>query len=88
VFRAPLLTSTQSRGSSGKGQRSGIIDGGDAGSRQYYGDIVIEDLEVGEEEDRVVLSMQDRQRFFDRASEAKSKRTMDDRVRAEDFVYS
>jgi hypothetical protein len=63
-----------------------VINGGDAGSRDYYGDIVIDDLQEGEAEDRVVLNMQDQQRYFEGGSNLKGKRKMDDRVKTDRFL--
>jgi hypothetical protein len=63
-----------------------MINGGGAGLRDYYGDIVIDDLEEGEAEDRVVLNMQDQQRYFEGGSNLKGKRKMDDRVKQPTLV--
>lgn len=44
---------------------SGLIDGGDAGSRNYYGETDLEDLRAQSEPERIMLDMQGREKYFE-----------------------
>ncbi|KAH9809350.1 hypothetical protein DFH28DRAFT_1098569 [Melampsora americana] len=47
------------------GRRTGgVIDGGDAGSRNYYDDTTLSDLNVDKETDRIILDIQGQERYF------------------------
>lgn len=58
-----LLEQTMGHDPANKG--TGRIDGGDAGSRRYYDDIVIDDLQGGETEEHVPLDVRERESLFE-----------------------
>lgn len=55
----------QTMGQDPETRKSGRIDGGDAGSRRYYDDIVIDDLQGGETEEHVPLDVRERESLFE-----------------------
>ncbi|WAR61746.1 hypothetical protein PtB15_12B436 [Puccinia triticina] len=48
----------------------GVIDGGDAGSRNYYGETDLEDLNAPTEPERVILDMREQERYFEGSASA------------------
>jgi transcription initiation factor TFIIH subunit 1 len=60
----------------------GVIDGGDAGSRNYYGETDLEDLNAPTEPERIVLDMREQERYFEGSAVAsqssKRKRTAEE----------
>ncbi|KAA1128781.1 RNA polymerase II transcription factor B subunit 1 [Puccinia graminis f. sp. tritici] len=60
----------------------GVIDGGDAGSRNYYGETDLEDLNAPTEPERIILDMREQERYFEGSAVAsqssKRKRTAEE----------
>ena len=56
------------------------IDGGNAGARDYYREIELEDLQTRQAANRVALNMQDQHRYA--SGRVSAKRTLDEAVRA------
>jgi transcription initiation factor TFIIH subunit 1 len=60
----------------------GVIDGGDAGSRNYYGETDLEDLNSPAEPERIVLDMREQERYFEGSAatsqSAKRKRSAEE----------
>ena len=62
------------------------IDGGNAGARDYYREIELEDLHTRQSANRVALNMQDQHRYAH--GRVSAKRTLDDAVRVGSRVAS
>lgn len=60
----------------------GVIEGGDAGSRNYYEDTSLSDLTINKETDRIILDIQGQERYFQGHSgekeTGKRKRTVEE----------
>lgn len=62
------------------------IDGGNAGARDYYREIELEDLQTRQSANRVALNMQDQHRYAH--GRVSAKRTLDEAVRVRSRVAS
>ncbi|GAA96985.1 uncharacterized protein L969DRAFT_90393 [Mixia osmundae IAM 14324] len=57
-------------------RRAGVIDGGNAGARNYYSDIVLDDLQDTREDDRITLNMEQQAKHFDTLGTQSGKRKL------------
>ncbi|KNZ55516.1 hypothetical protein VP01_265g18 [Puccinia sorghi] len=62
----------------------GVIDGGDAGSRNYYEETDLEDLNAQAEPERIVLDMREQERYFEGSAAASSQNLKRKRTASED----